>query len=124
MLDATLTVAPTPEGFELTLTVENAGGDPVTLSFSDGQRAEFAAELTDGTGGDDDGTAGGDDDEGWRWGAGRAFSMALGAEELTPGESFVRTATWPDPDPGEYEVRAWLTATDADASASTVVVVD
>ena len=113
MLDATLSVAPTPGGFDLTLSVENAGADPVTLSFRDGQRAEFVAERTGEDGG-----------EPWRWSDDRAFAMALGTEELAPGGSIERTAIWPDPEPGEYAVRAWLTATDASASAETVLVVD
>ncbi|QLG62151.1 BsuPI-related putative proteinase inhibitor [Halorarum salinum] len=114
MLDSTLTVTPTPDGFDLTLAVENAGGDAVELPFSDGQRAEFVAERGD--------------EEVWRWSDDRGFTMALGSEELAPGEAVSYDATFPSPDAGEYEVRAWLTTTDADAraesAATTTLVVE
>lgn len=117
MLDASLAVEPSSEGFDLTLTVENAGTDTVALQFSDGQRAEFVAERT-----------GSDGEEVWRWSEGRMFTMALGVEELPPGESVNHAATWPDPAPGEYDVRAWLATNDADvqtgSEAETVLVVE
>ncbi|WP_411963094.1 BsuPI-related putative proteinase inhibitor [Haloferax sp. YSMS24] len=109
-LDATLTVAPSADGVSLTLTVENAGGEPIDLSFADGQRAEFVA--IDETGA-----------EVWRWSDGRAFSMALGSETLAPGGSVTYGAEWPSPPAGEYEVTGSLAATDADASATMTVVV-
>ena len=134
MLEATLTVAPTTEGFDLTLAVENVGGEGVTLAFRDGQRAEFVAERTGskpgGTGTETEGQGRGAGGEGtaWRWGEGRMFTMALGSEEVPPGESVTETATWSDPAPGEYAVRAWLTADDGEireeSTAETVVVVD
>ena len=109
-LDATLTVAPMADGVSLTLTVTNAGAGSVTLSFSDGQRAEFVAADGDGV-------------EVWRWSDGRAFSMALGSETLAPGESVAYEAEWPSPPAGEHEVTASLAARDADASATMTVVV-
>ncbi|MFC7096325.1 BsuPI-related putative proteinase inhibitor [Halobaculum marinum] len=109
-LTATLTVAPTDVGLELTLTVENAGSAAVDLSFSDGQRAEFVAVDADGA-------------EVWRWSEGRAFAMMLGSETLAPGESVAYDGTWASTPAGEYEVTGSLAATDADASASMSVVV-
>ncbi|QLG27207.1 hypothetical protein HUG10_06475 [Halorarum halophilum] len=133
MLEATLTVAPTPEGFDLTLAVENVGSDRVTLAFRDGQRAEFVADRTGsenggtGAGTEGNGRGAGDEEAVWHWSEGRMFTMALGAEELGPGESVTETATWSDPAPGEYAVRAWLTTEDdgvrRESEAETVVVV-
>lgn len=105
MLDATLTVEPTKSGVTLGLTVENAGDEPVELSFPDGQRAEFVAERA------------GDGEETWRWSAGRTFAMALGHERLEPGGTATFEAAWDDPDGGEYVVRGWLVAREADADA-------
>lgn len=134
MLEATLTVAPTPEGFDLTLAVENVESDPVTLAFRDGQRAEFVAERAGaepgglGTETEGSGRETGGEEAVWHWSEGRMFTMALGSEELPPGESVTETATWSDPEPGEYAVRAWLTTDDArvrdESESETIVVVD
>ena len=109
-LAATLTVAPTDEGLELTLSVENTGGEAVDLSFADGQRVEFVAVDTEGA-------------EVWRWSEGRMFAMALGSESLEPGGSVAYDGDWESPPAGEYEVTGTLVATDADAAASMSVVV-
>jgi len=135
VLDASVTAAVEDGDVELSFTVRNAGDEPVECSFRDGQRVEAVAEH-DSDGGDeaeaeDDADAGGDDgdrdDDGagevWRYGDDRLFSMALGTETVPPGGEVTFDVTWPDPDPGEYRVRAWLTATDADASAETRVTV-
>lgn len=97
------------DDLELTLTVQNAGADPVELSFSDGQRVDFAA--FDGA------------EEVWRWSADRMFTQALGTEELAPGESRTFAGTWADPPAGEYRVVGELVAKNADASAETTVTV-
>ena len=109
MLDASLTAETTDDGVELELTVNNEGDEAVALSFRDAQRAEFVAV--------DDGT------ERWRWSDGQLFGMAVGSETLEPTERASYEATWADAPPGDYEIRAWLTATDADASAETSLVV-
>ncbi|MFC7137213.1 BsuPI-related putative proteinase inhibitor [Halobaculum litoreum] len=109
-LAATLTVTPTEEGLELTLTVENVGDDAVDCSFADGQRAEFVAVDADGA-------------EAWRWSDDRGFAMALGNETLAPGETVAYDAVWASPPAGEYEVTGSLAATDAAASATMTVVV-
>ena len=104
MLDATLAVT-TDEDAAFTLTVENVGSDAVSLSFRDGQRAEFVAERTDRN------------EAVWRWSDGRMFSMAVESEELAPGASTTCEATWTDPPSGDYVARAWLTAAETDAEA-------
>ncbi|UIO99104.1 BsuPI-related putative proteinase inhibitor [Halobaculum sp. CBA1158] len=139
-IDASLTVAPTERGVDLTLTVENTGTEPVELSFADGQRAEFVARgvgdedragnddrvsnedraSNDDRAGDDSGNAA---SEAWRWSEGRAFAMALGSDSLEPGERVAYDAEWPSPPAGEYEVTGSLSATNADATASMTVVV-
>ena len=106
MLDATLAVT-TDEDAAFTLTVENAGSDAVSLSFRDGQRAEFVAEPTDGG------------EAVWRWSDGRMFSMTVESEELAPGGSTTYEATWTNPPSGDYVARAWLMASDIDAEAET-----
>jgi len=129
VLDASVTAAVEGGDVELSFAVRNAGDEPVECSFRDGQRVEAVAER-DSDGGDeaeagDDAEAGGDDGAGevWRYGDDRLFSMALGTETVPPGGEVTFDVTWPDPDPGEYRVRAWLTTTDADASAETRVTV-
>lgn len=107
MLDATLTVEPGEEEVTLRLTVENTGDGPVSLSFSDGQRAEFVVERVD------------DREEVWRWSEGRTFAMALGTEEFRPGETREFEATCAPPETGEYVVRGWLVAREDDAGAET-----
>ena len=109
MLDATLTAEPTEAEVTLRLTVENTGDGPVSLSFSDGQRAEFVAERAD------------DRQEVWRWSEGRTFAMALGNEELRPGETDTFEGTWEKPEGGEYVVRGWLVAREEDAEAEATV---
>lgn len=113
VLDATATAAVNDDGaLVVTLTVENPGGDPVECSFRDGQRIEVVAERdTDGT-------------ERWRYSDGRMFSMATGTETVPSGGELSFDATWPDPDPGDYRVRAWLEAVDATAEGTVEVAVD
>lgn len=108
VLDTLLTAEPAGDAVELQLTVTNEGDDAVTLSFSDAQRAEFVAS---------------DDEEVWRWSDDRMFAMVTGRETLDPGEDVTFEATWSNPSPGEYEVRAWVTAADVDATAETDVTV-
>jgi hypothetical protein len=121
VLDASVTTTVDEDGggaLDLSFTVRNAGDEPVECSFPDGQRVEAVAERDSGGG---DGA--GDDGAGevWRYGDGQLFSMALGTETIPPGGEATFDATWPDPDPGEYRVRAWLAATGVDASAETRV---
>ena len=108
MLDASVTAAVEDGDVGLSFTVRNAGDEPVECSFRDGQRIEAVAEREDGA-------------EVWRYGDGRMFAMTLGTETIPARGDATFDATWPDPDPGEYRVQAWLAATDADASAETRV---
>ncbi|WP_254543796.1 BsuPI-related putative proteinase inhibitor [Halomarina pelagica] len=89
-------------GVTFAFTVENAGDEPVSLTFSDAARADFVV-----------------DDERWRWSDGRLFAQVLGEETLAPGESRTYEAEWPDPDPGTHEARAELLAREHDCEART-----
>ena len=109
MLEATLDARATDTGVQLALSVENVGGEPVTLSFRDARRAEFVASV--------------DAEEVWRWSRGRMFAQSLGEETLAPGEERTFRATWEDPDPGEYRVTGELAAADVDLTAVTTVTV-
>jgi hypothetical protein len=110
VLDATLTATQTNDDVDLSYTVENPGEESVELSFSDAQRAEFVAER--------------DDETVWRYGEGRMFGMVLGTLELPPSETASFEARWTSPEPGTYELRAWLVADDATAEAATTITVE
>ncbi|WP_101296721.1 BsuPI-related putative proteinase inhibitor [Halegenticoccus soli] len=105
MLDAILSVTPSDDRVEFALAVENAGDEPVTLSFRDGQRADFAV-YEDGV-------------EVWRWSEGRMFTMALGSETLDPGERVSYGGTWEEPSPGTYTALGTLAADGVDVEAKT-----
>ena len=120
MLDAALATTETDDGLTLSLRIENAGPDPVTLGFRTGQRAEFTAYPAG------EGPAGPDGDRAeavWRYGAERAFTQALGSETLAPGEGVSYEVTWRSPPPGTYRVVGESAATDRDVRAATVVTV-
>ena len=121
MLDAALAAAATDEGLALSLRIENAGSEPVTLDFRTGQRAEFTAYPADelAAGSVEDGT-----DPVWRYGAGRMFTQALGSETIGPGEAVGYDGTWRDPPSGTYRIVGEATATDRDVRAETVVDVE
>jgi len=118
MLDAALATAETDDGIALSLRIENAGSESVTLNFRTGQRAEFTAYPGDG---DDGGPDGERADPVWRYGAGRMFTQALGSETIAPGEGVGYEATWGSPRPGTYRIVGEATATDRDVCAETVV---
>ncbi|NIS35920.1 MAG: hypothetical protein GWN07_34470, partial [Actinobacteria bacterium] len=40
-------------------------------------------------------------------------------QQLSPGDTVLHRATWPDPEPGEYVAEATVAAENADASATT-----
>ena len=124
MLDAALAATETDEGVALSLRIENAGSEPVTLDFRTGQRAEFTAFSSDDAGGPDGPDGDDDADPAWRYGAGRLFTQALGSETLAPGESVTYDGTWRDPAPGTYRVVGEATASDRDVRAEAVVTVE
>ncbi|MDV7349265.1 BsuPI-related putative proteinase inhibitor [Halorubrum distributum] len=121
MLDAALASTETDDGVRLSLRIENAGSEPVTLDFRTGQRAEFTAYPADEGA---EGAAADGDDPVWRYGAGRMFTQALGSEAIGPGEAVGYEATWRDPPSGTYRVVGEATATDRDVRAETVVAVE
>jgi len=98
-LDGSLDVSSAGGSVEFTFTVENTGDAPVSMQFSDGQTFDIVVE--------DDGG------EVWRWSSGMMFAQMLQSKELSAGDRMRETATWEDPAPGEYEARAWVTASDA-----------
>ena len=116
MLETTLDARAEEVSVELVLSVENAGDDPVTLTFSDAQRAEFVARV-DGDNGDGDG------EEVWRWSRGRMFAQSVSEVTFPPGEARAFEATWENPDPGAYRIEAELAAADAAPTAEATVTV-
>jgi hypothetical protein len=104
-LDADLTATVTDDAVEFTLAVENTGDDDVELQFSDGQRVEVVV-TEDGA-------------QRWRASEGMMYTMALGTERFPPGERREFGVEWADPEPGDYEAKASLVATDGDAAATT-----
>jgi hypothetical protein len=109
MFDATLSATVTGDNVDLALTVENTSDESRTLSFRNGQRAEFVAERPES------------DETVWRYGDTRVFTMALARVEFAPGETETYTATWDDAPSGEYRMRAWTVAEDVSADAQTTV---
>ncbi len=79
-----------------TLGVRNAGNEPVTLTFSSGQRGDVV--LTQGSA------------ERYRWSKGRAFTQVFGEMSIAPGqaESFELKDDTLDVEPGQYELVASL----------------
>lgn len=105
MLNATLTVDADADAATFELIVENTGEDAIELTFPTGQNAEFRVTR--------DGRAV------WTWSSGRAFTQAMRARTLAPGESVIATGEWQRPDPGAYRVEAELEAmTDVRAAAA------
>lgn len=77
-------------------TVENTGEDPVELTFRDGGQADCAVFE--------------DDEEVWRWSAGRMFTQAIAHETLAPGDTREFGFEWETTDTGTYTARAELRA--------------
>lgn len=94
MLDAALAATETDDGVALSLRIENAGSESVTLDFRTGQRAEFTAYPAAGDAAQLDGEQ---FDPVWRDGAGRLFTQALGSETIGVGEAVGYEGTWRDP---------------------------
>ena len=91
---------------ELTFSVANVGTEPVTLRFA----GDAAAEIVVYEG----------DEAVWRWRDERSPAEAgtpLRDQELTPGDTVVHRAEWPDPPAGEYSAEAVVTARNVEASA-------
>jgi hypothetical protein len=113
-LESSLAVAVAADAVEFAFTVENAGDDPVELTFPNGMTADVA--VFEAAGGDAEDPA---DDAVWRWSDGRMFTQALRTETLGPGESLAEELAWSDPSPGTYTAEATLAAADVDADERT-----
>jgi len=104
-LDCSLDVAASASSVSFAFHVENAGGDPVELSFSSGQTHDVVVEE------------GGE--AVWRFSEGQMFTMMMHSEELAPGDAVQYDATWDDPEPGDYEAVAELATRGAGCEART-----
>lgn len=94
------------EPVELTLRLVNCSRRPITRTFPDAQRYDFAAKPENG-------------DEVWRWSSGMAFAEDMGEETYEPSEQLTFTETWDQLDndgrpvePGQYEISAESTGCD------------
>lgn len=94
MLEATLTADPTDDGVEFVFTVTNGGTEPANISFRSGKTADIVVSENDETV--------------WRWGEGRAFTMAIREFSLEPGEQIAESFSWPDPPAGSYTATGML----------------
>lgn len=109
-LDCALDVDVGSAVITVTVTAENTGSEPVDLTFPNSQVVEVVAER--------------DGDRVWRFGEGRMFTQALRTETVGAGERLTETITWPTPDAGAYDLRAWLCAKGVDCEASARVTVE
>lgn len=104
-LEGSLDVSTSGRTATFTFTVENTGDTPVSMQFRSGQTFDLVVESEAG--------------EVWRWSDGMMFTQMLQSQAVDPGELMRETATWENADPGDYEARAWITATDVDCEART-----
>ena len=95
----------------ITFEVFNHTSVPVRLDFNSGQRYDFVIEDNGGN-------------EIWRWSAGKMFTMAMGQEELGPGNSrlIYEIEYAARLKPGQYKVIGILT--DARRQTSATISVD
>lgn len=92
------------EPVEVTITVRNTGGSPVSLAFSSGQRFDLLIRRPRG-------------DEIWRWSHDKAFIQVLQSVAIRPNDTLSFKVSWDQRDyqgrrvdPGTYEVVAFVTA--------------
>lgn len=104
-LEATLEAAVADDAVAFTLTVTNAGSEPVEAQFSDSGRADVA--VFDG------------DEEVWRFSEGRMFAQVMGQERFEPGDSRSYEIEWSDPEPGSYAAVGELRARNLTCDART-----
>lgn len=107
-LDASLEVTVDGDGqrVQFTLVVENAGHDPVSVTFRDSGDADFAVLTAAGK-------------EVWRWSDARLFAQTLRPAEFAPGESATFEAEWPDPASGDYTAVGELRIRESEVRAET-----
>jgi hypothetical protein len=86
------------EPIEMTVRLVNCASEPITRTFPDAQRYDFATKIRDG-------------DEVWRWSSGMTFAEVQGEETYQPSEQLTFTETWDQLDsegqpvePGQYEL--------------------
>ncbi len=94
MLEATLTADASTDAVEFVFTVTNGGTEPAALSFRSGKTADIVVSKGEETV--------------WRWGEGRAFTMAIREFSLEPGEQISESFTWNDPPSGSYTATGML----------------
>ncbi len=94
------------EPIDMTLRLVNCASGPITRTFRDAQRYDFAAKTQDG-------------DEVWRWSSGMIFAEVQGEETYQPNEQLTFTETWDQLDsegqpvePGQYELTTESTGCD------------
>jgi hypothetical protein len=104
-LESSVTASVESDRVEFEYTVENAGDDPVEVTFRTALKADFA--VLEG------------DDEVWRASDGRMFAQMLSTETIDAGDDETFTGEWDDPSTGDYAVVATLNTTGNDAEART-----
>jgi hypothetical protein len=94
------------EPIDMTVRLVNCASQPITRTFPDAQRYDFAAKTRDG-------------DEVWRWSRGMTFAEVQGEETYQPAEQLTFTETWDQLDnegqplePGQYELTTESTGCD------------
>lgn len=112
-LEATLDATVGDSAVEFAFRAENAGEEPVELTFTSGKTADVAvysvmkevnAEPV------------------WRWSDHRMFTQAIRERTLGPGETIAQAFSWENPPAGEYVARGTLAA-DEPAEAETTLTV-
>ena len=93
------------DAVDLTLTVRNRSGGPVTLRFRSGQRVDFCAYSRSAA------DASRSSAPVWRASEGELFTQALATTTLMPAETTQYTERWADPPSGRYRIVGDVTAT-------------
>lgn len=98
-LVATMEVEPGGDAVALTLHLTNATAAPIELSFSSGQRYDFAVSRLDG-------------EVLWRWSSYQSFMQVVGTQTLAAGSSLRYREQWPSGGMrGEFVATGEVTAT-------------
>jgi len=91
------------ESIEITITIRNAGVNPVSLTFFSGQRFDLLVRRPRG-------------DEIWRWSHDKAFIQVIQSIPIRPNEPLTLKGSWDQrdyqgrrADPGAYEIIAFVT---------------
>jgi hypothetical protein len=94
------------EPIDMTLRLVNCASAPITRTFPNAQRYDFAAKISDG-------------DEVWRWSSGMSFAEVQGEKTYQPAEQLTFPETWDQLDnegqplePGQYELTTESTGCD------------